>query len=358
MISTSRFIEACWGRPHDKVPVWFMRQAGRYQDGYRKLRQQYSFLEMAHNPDICTEVSCRPVEELGVDAAILFSDIMIPLGPMGVDFEIREHFGPVIAHPVRTGRDLKQLRVLEPEDDLPEVFEAIEKICERLGAIPLIGFAGAPFTLASYLIEGGPSKNYLHTKRLMWEQPEVWRQLMDVLADATVRHLSAQVRHGAQAVQVFDSWIGALPVDDYRKYVMPSMRAVFAKLNALQVPTIYFGTGTASLLHAMKETGPTVLGVDWRTPIRQARSTVGSEVTLQGNLDPMTLVCEWDIVKEHSTAILQDMLGDPAFIFNLGHGVPPEAHPDNLKRLVEWVHQFPGTPASQEVADRAKGASL
>lgn len=342
MASTSRFIEACWGRPHDRVPVWFMRQAGRYQEGYRNLRKRYSFLEMAHNPDICTEVSCRPVEELGVDAAILFSDIMIPLGPMGVDFDIREHYGPVIAHPIREAGDLARLRMLQPEDDLPEVFLTVEQICRRLGSVPVIGFAGAPFTLASYLIEGGPSRTYQNTKRLMWEQPSLWQGLLDMLAEATVRHLTAQVRHGAQAIQVFDSWVGALSVEDYRQFVLPVMQGVFNRLNALGVPTIYFGTATGSLLPLMRQAGPAVLGVDWRTPMSEARSRVGTQVALQGNLDPVTLAGSWPAVEDHSAYILREMSGDPAFVFNLGHGVPPEAKPDNLKRLVEWVHQFPG----------------
>ncbi len=341
---TSRFIEACWGRNHDRVPVWFMRQAGRYQAGYRALRQRYSFLEMAHDPDICTEVSCRPVEELGVDAAILFSDIMIPLGPMGVDFDIQEHRGPVIAQPIRSREDLRTLSALDPERDLPEVFQTVEQIRQRISPVPVIGFCGAPFTLASYLIEGGPSKNYEHTKQLMWEQPDVWQDLMAMLADSMAGHLAAQIRHGASAVQVFDSWVGALAPADYQRSVLPAMQRLFGALKSLGVPTIYFGTGTASLLPLMKQAGSTVLGIDWRTPVDQARSNLGRDITLQGNLDPVTLLSGWETVRSHADGILQEAGRDPRFIFNLGHGVPPGSDPAVLKRLVDYVHAYPHTP--------------
>ncbi|OLZ08144.1 uroporphyrinogen decarboxylase [Sulfobacillus thermosulfidooxidans] len=337
----SRFIDACWGKPHDAIPVWFMRQAGRYQAGYRQLREQYSFLEMAHSEDVITEVTCRPVEELGVDAAILFSDIMIPLGPMGIDFDIQEHKGPVIAQPIRSAKDLSRLHPLRPEEDLPEVFSSIERICARIDPIPLIGFAGAPFTLASYIIEGGPSKQYENTKKMMWEQPALWQDLMMRLAEGIVEHLSAQIRHGVQAVQIFDSWIGTLSVNDYATFVLPVMQYIFAQLEKFQVPTIYFGTGTAALLPLMKQAGASVLGIDWRVPLSQVRRQLGNDITLQGNLDPVALLSSWDVIADQATHILTMMAHDPRYIFNLGHGVPPAANADDLKRLVQLVHEYP-----------------
>ncbi len=344
MRGSSRFIEACWGKPHNGIPVWFMRQAGRYQPAYRQLRERYSFLEMALSEKVIVDVTCRPVEELGVDAAILFSDIMIPMGPMGIDFDIQEHKGPVIAHPIRRVQDLKHLKPLRPEDDLPEIFRSIEQICRRIDPIPLIGFAGAPFTLASYLIEGGPSKNYIETKKMMWEQPELWHEVMITLADAVVSHLHAQIRHGVQAVQIFDSWIGALSVEDFEYAVLPTMKEIFSRLNRLHVPTIYFGTGSAALLPLMKQTGARVLSLDWRVSLAKVRQDLGNEMALQGNMDPVLLLSSWDVLARHVRRILDSMAGDPRYIFNLGHGVLPNTNPELLKRLVAMIHDYvPGT---------------
>jgi uroporphyrinogen decarboxylase len=317
-----------------------MRQAGRYQPAYRQLRERYSFLEMARSEEIITEVTCRPVEELGVDAAILFSDIMMPMGPMGIDFDIEEHKGPVIAHPIRSAQDLKHIKPLRPEENLPEIFRSIEKICRRIDPVPLIGFAGAPFTLASYIIEGGPSRNYQETKKMMWEQPALWDELMMTLADAVLSHLTAQIRHGARAVQIFDSWIGVLSVEDFEHAVLPTMREIFSRLNTFHVPTIYFGTETAALLPLMKETGATVLSIDWRIPVASARRQLGANVAVQGNLDPVLLLSSWEVLAGHARRILDEMAGDPRYIFNLGHGVPPGTEPEHLKRLVDLVHGY------------------
>ncbi len=347
---SSRFINACWGKPHNAVPVWFMRQAGRYQPTYRQLREHHSFLQMAHSDTVITDVTCRPVEELGVDAAILFSDIMIPMGPMGVDFDIQEHYGPVIAHPIRSGQDVKHIKPLRPEKSLPEIFRSIEQICRRIDPVPLIGFAGAPFTLASYLIEGGPSKTYTETKKMMWEQPDLWKELMKRLADGVISHLSAQIRHGVQAVQIFDSWIGTLGVEDFEYAVLPTMQEIFSELNALQVPTIYFGTDNLALLPLIKQSGARVLSLDWRVSLAEVRKELGSQVALQGNLDPVVLLSSWEVLARKARRVLEDMAGDPAYVFNLGHGVPPGTNPELLKRLVDLVHDYaPATGSGMEI---------
>lgn len=347
-LSANRFLQACRGLPVDTRPVWFMRQAGRYQPEYRALRTRYSLLEIANNPALCAEVTCRPVEELGVDAAILFSDIMVPLGPIGVDFEIREHVGPVVFHPIRTLEDVQRLSPLNPEEHLPNVLDAIGRIVERLGSVPLIGFAGAPFTLASYLIEGGPSRDYVATKRLMWSNPAVWNALMQVLTETVIIHLAAQVKAGAAAVQVFDSWIGALSVPDYRQYVLPYMTKIFAALNPLDVPTIYFGVGTGELLESMAEAGPTVMGVDWRVPVEAARRRLGPRMAIQGNLDPAVLLGDFGAARAHVARILDSMRGQPGFIFNLGHGVLKDTPVERLKEVVRLVHDWGQEKGSEE----------
>jgi uroporphyrinogen decarboxylase len=333
-----RFLKACRGEPHDRVPIWLMRQAGRYQPEYRALRERHGMLEIAGTPKLATEVTCLPVERYGLDAAILFSDIMVPLAPAGVAFEIREGVGPVVEHPVRRGADVARLQPIEPARDLPAVGEAVERIVERLHGIPLIGFAGAPFTLASYLIEGRPSRQYIETKRLMWEDPAAWTALMTVLADIVVAHLRGQARAGARALMLFDSWVGALAPEGYRRAVMPVMTSIFRALKDLALPLIYFGVGTGSLLVPMADTGPTVLGIDWRTPLVEARRVLGARVALQGNLDPVTLLCDWPVVERDAIAILEAMRDDPGFVFNLGHGVLPATNPETVTRLAALVH--------------------
>ncbi len=316
-----------------------MRQAGRYQPTYRALRQQYNFMDLATDPSLCVDVTCRPVEDLGVDAAILFSDIMVPLAPMGVNFTIQESIGPVIANPIRSMRDVLALGSVTPERDLPYVLDAVHGIVERLGPIPLIGFAGGPFTLASYMIEGGPSKNYLYTKRMMWTAPDVWAALMTALVDVVSTHLTAQVKAGAGAVQIFDSWIGSLAPEDYEQWVLPYMAEIFRRLAPLAVPRIYFGVGTGSLLELMVSAGPDVLGIDWRVPLIDARRRIGPHIALQGNLDPARVTAGYDAVVGPTQALLGSMRGDPSYIFNLGHGVLPMTDALVLKQLVDLVHR-------------------
>lgn len=320
-----------------------MRQAGRYQAGYRALRQRYGFMELATNPELCTEVTCRPVEELGVDAAILFSDIMVPLAPMGVEFQIKESVGPIITHPIRTGKDVEGLQSMDPMADLPFVIDAIGRITTRLGGTPLIGFAGGPFTLASYLVEGGSSRNYAHTKRLMWTDPKAWDALMNKLTDMVIQYLSAQIGAGAQAVQIFDSWVGALAPQDYRDYVLPYMSRLFSSLKSLLAPRIYFGVGTGSLLELMAEAGPDVLSIDWRVPLSSARQRLGGKIALQGNLDPVRVTAGFAAVAEPIKDMVLAMKTQPGYIFNLGHGVLPETSPEVLRQIVQWVHQTGGT---------------
>jgi uroporphyrinogen decarboxylase len=320
-----------------------MRQAGRYQPEYRELRRRHSLLEIAGTPSLAAEVTCLPVERYGMDAAILFSDIMVPLGPAGIRYEIREGVGPVVAEPIRQARDLERLHPIDPARDLPEVAEAIRRITRRLGDIPLIGFAGAPFTLASYLVEGRPSRDYLETKRLMWTDPPTWTTLMERLAEIVVAHARAQVAAGARAIQIFDSWAGALAPADYERAVLPTMRRIFAALADTGVPRIYFGVGTGGILPLMREAGADVLGVDWRVRLPEVRRRLGPDVPLQGNLDPAVLLQPWPVVEREATRILEEMDGDPAFIFNLGHGVLPATDPDNVRRLVNLVHGAAGT---------------
>ena len=333
-----RFLRACRKEPVDCTPVWFMRQAGRYQLEYRELRKKYSLLEIATTPELCAEVTLLPVRQLGVDVAILFSDIMLPLGPMGVRFQIRENVGPVIERTVREPQDVERLRPLEPEEDLPFVLEAIRLLRQEL-EVPLIGFAGAPFTLASYLIEGGPSRAFLRTKALMYRDPGLWHRLLEKLTDSVAKFLKAQAQAGAQALQIFDSWVGCLSPRDYREYVQLHMRRLFAELRVLDVPVIHFGVGTGELLKLMKEAGGDMIGLDWRIELDRAWSRLGPTVGVQGNLDPAVLLGPWDVIERRALEVLEQAGGRPGHIFNLGHGVLPETPPDALKRLVELVHE-------------------
>ncbi len=333
-----RFLKACRREPTDCTPVWFMRQAGRYQPEYRQLRKKHSLLEIAKTPELCAEVTLLPVRQLGVDAAILFSDIMLPLGPMGVRFQIQENVGPVIERPIREPKDVERLRPLELEEDLPSVLEAIRLLRQEL-EVPLIGFAGAPFTLASYLIEGGPSRAFLRTKALMYRHPGLWHRLLEKLTDSVAKFLKAQAQAGAQALQVFDSWVGCLSTLDYREYVQFHMRRLFAELKELEAPIIHFGVGTGELLELMKEAGGDVIGLDWRVEMDQAWASLGYDSAVQGNLDPAVLLGPWDVIERRALEVLEQAGGRPGHIFNLGHGVLPETPPDALKRLVELVHE-------------------
>lgn len=332
------FLKACRGERTPHVPVWYMRQAGRYQPEYMKIREKYSFFELNEHPEICAEVTRLPVEQLGVDAAILFADIMTPLKPIGVDVEIQSGVGPVIANPIRSKKDVERLVPLKPEKHVPTILEAVRLLRQQL-SVPLIGFAGAPFTLASYLIEGGPSKQYHKTKALMYAQPDVWQALMQKLSDLTVSYLQAQVSAGAQAIQVFDSWVGALGEQDYRQYIAPVMRTIFQSLKKTGVPTIYFGVGTGHLLREWNALPVDVIGLDWRTSIHQARK-LGLQKAIQGNLDPSLLLAPWELLEQRAKDVLEQGMEQPGYIFNLGHGVFPDVKVETLRRLTSFVHTY------------------
>lgn len=338
MAAKDRFLRACRREPVDATPVWFMRQAGRYLPGYAEVRAGYSVLEIAKRPDLCSHVTLLPVKELGVDAAILFADIMVPLEAMGVDLEIIDAVGPRIPSPVRTPGDVDRLRRLDPAT-LSFVPEAIRRIKAKLDGFPLIGFCAAPFTLASYLIEGGPSRDFTRTKEFMWRQPEAWRDLMARLSDAMAAYLRLQVEGGADAVQLFDSWVGCLGPRDYRLNVMPFTRRVFDDLRDLDVPRIHFGTNTASLLSLMREAGGDVISVDWRVPIDEAWDRVGHDVAIQGNLDPAVLLAGRDEIEAQVLDILGRVDGRPGHVFNLGHGILPGTPVEDARALVDRVHE-------------------
>ncbi len=333
------FLKACRGESVHRTPVWYMRQVGRYQPEYRKIREKYSLLEICERPDVCTEVSLLPVKHLGVDAAILFSDIMVPIGAMGMQFDLKRDVGPIIESPIRNISDVLRLHAISPQDDLPYVLETIGSLREQL-TVPLIGFSGAPFTLASYMIEGKPSRQYLKTKQLMYSNPEAWSLLMDKLGDMIITYLTAQVKSGAQAVQVFDSWVGSLSSQDYAIYVLPVMKRIFTSLKALDVPLIYFGVGTCGLLPLFKETGATVIGVDWRVELSQVKELLGPDVVLQGNLDPAVLLAPWEEIKMRAMRNIDQGKELQGHVFNLGHGVFPEVSEDVLQRLTEFVHTY------------------
>ncbi|MQA99637.1 MAG: uroporphyrinogen decarboxylase [Actinobacteria bacterium] len=333
-----RFLRACFQQDTDHVPVWFMRQAGRSLPEYRALRGEHSMLDLCRTPDLIVEVTLQPVRRYGVDAAILFSDIVVPLQGVGIGLDIVEGKGPVIDRPIRRERDLDRLRPLEPSADVPFVLEAIEALADDL-AVPLIGFAGAPFTLASYLIEGGPSRQHTRTKALMYSETHLWHRLMERLADITLSYLRAQVEAGAGAIQLFDSWVGALSPDDFVTYALPSVERILNGLGDLNVPRIYFGVGTGELLSAMANSGCDVLGVDWRTPLDVARRRTEGGVALQGNLDPAACLGPAHVMEERARDVLRRG-GGGGHIFNLGHGVLPETDAEALARLVDVVHAW------------------
>ena len=337
--AASPFIRACRREPVPHTPVWFMRQAGRSLPEYLKLREGIPMLESCMRPDLVTEITLQPVRRHKVDAAVYFSDIVVPLKAIGLDLDIKPGVGPVVAGPIRTRADLARLRRLEP-GDVPYVTEAIGMLTTELGATPLIGFAGAPFTLASYLIEGGPSRTYERTKAMMYGDPQLWADLVDRLADITAAFLTVQIEAGASAVQVFDSWAGALAPDDYRRYVMPASSKVFAAVAGHGVPRIHFGVGTGELLGPMGEVGADVVGVDWRVPLDEAARRVGPGKALQGNLDPAVLFAPTRAVEAKAQEVLDAAAASgTGHIFNLGHGVLPSTDPDSLTRLVDFVHR-------------------
>jgi uroporphyrinogen decarboxylase len=330
-------LRALRGEPVERPPVWFMRQAGRSLPEYRALRKGRSLLELARSPELTAEVTLQPVRRHGVDAAILFSDIVVPVAGVGIELEIRPGVGSVIAAPVRTRRDVRRVRSLAPDDDLPEVSEAVRLLCAELD-VPLIGFAGGPFTLASYLIEGGPSKSQARTKAMMLGQPALFRELLERLATIAGASLRAQVRAGAAAVQVFESWIGSLSRAQYEHHVAVPTRVLLDDLADLGVPRILFGVGTGHLLEAMAATGPEALSLDWRTPVSEARDRLGPEIALQGNLDPAALLAPWPSIEAEARAVLAQA-PVTGYVFNLGHGVLPETPPAIPGRLVEFLHE-------------------
>ncbi len=335
-----RFLRACRREPVDRTPVWFMRQAGRYLPEYRAVRGDGDILDACRTPDLAVELTLQPLRRMPLDAAILFSDIMVPVAAMVPGVTIAPGIGPQVAGPIRSAADLRRLRPLEPEDDVPFVLEAVRALRAEL-SVPLIGFAGAPFTLASYLIEGGPSRSHERTKALMLGEPETWARLMDVLGTSMAAYLRAQVEAGAEAVQVFDSWAGALDGDDYARFVLPTMSSLFEAVAPLGVPRIHFGVGTGELLPPMRAAGADVVGVDWRVPLDVAWERVGLDAAIQGNLDPVACLAPWEVVEAKAAMVLRRAAGRPGHVFNLGHGVLPDTPPETLGRLVEFVHEWP-----------------
>ncbi|MDP9002197.1 MAG: uroporphyrinogen decarboxylase [Myxococcota bacterium] len=331
-----RFLRACRREPVDCTPVWFMRQAGRYMPEYRLLREKYTLLEICKNPDLAVQVTLQPLR-LGVDAAILFADILLPLAPMGASFEFAKGEGPVIHEPIASRAQIDRLRVIDPEESLAYVLSAI-RILRRELNVPLIGFAGGPFTLASYLIEGGKSANFVKTKKIMFAAPDAWHALVEKLSEVVRRYLLAQIAAGAQAVQLFDSWVGDLAPADYVDYVQPHVRRILADVERAGVPVIHFGTGTATLLEAMRDAGGSVIGVDWCTPLDQAWARVGPDHAVQGNMDPCALLTTREIAVAHAQRVLDAAARRDGHIFNLGHGILPETPVDLVRAVVDHVH--------------------
>jgi uroporphyrinogen decarboxylase len=337
----ARFLRAARSLSVDATPVWFMRQAGRALPEYRKVRERATLVEITRDAPLCAEVTLQPVRRLGVDAAILFADITTPFSGMGVAFDIVEGRGPVLERPVRSMADVVALRTFRPDDAVPALLEAIS-IIRRESPVPLIGFAGAPFTLACYLVEGGPSRDFVNTKRLMHAEPETWAALLDRLVDATIAYLRAQVAAGAEAVQLFDSWVGGLSPLDYELRLLPHYQRLFEGIADLDVPKTHFGVGTAGLLALQARAGGDVIGLDWRIALSEGRRIVGDKA-VQGNLDPVLLLGPWEGVEESARWILAENDRRPGHIFNLGHGVLPGTDPDQLARLVDLVHDHGAT---------------
>lgn len=333
------FLQACRGEAVTHTPVWYMRQAGRSQPEYRAVKEKYSLFEITHQPELCAYITKLPVDQYGVDAAILYKDIMTPLPAIGVDVEIKNGIGPVIDKPIRSLEDVSRLGEINPIDDVPYVLDTIKLLTNEMLEVPLIGFAGAPFTLASYLIEGGPSKGYHKTKAFMYSEPKTWFALMDKLEAMTISYVSAQIEAGAKAIQIFDSWVGTLSVADYIIYIKPTMQRIFASLRKYDVPLIMFGIGASHLVDEWNDLPIDVIGLDWRMQISEAREK-GITKTLQGNLDPSFLLASWPVIEEKVKNILDQGLQHPSHIFNLGHGVFPEVNPETLKRLTAFVHEY------------------
>jgi uroporphyrinogen decarboxylase len=334
------FLRACRRERTPYTPIWLMRQAGRYMKEYRALRKKYSFLEMCKNPELAAKVTLQPIEKFKLDAAIIFSDILIPLEPMGVEFEFAKGEGPVFHHPLRERKDVERLRLIEPEEEIPFLMKAIRTVRKELeGKVPLIGFSGAPFTLASYIIEGGHSNNYVLTKSLMYQDRPTWDALMEKISEVLIRYLNAQIRSGVQAVQIFDSWVGCLTPSDYEEYVLPYSKKVIEGVGK-SVPLVHFATSNSTLLERMKRAGGDVIGVDWRVNIGEAWARLGYDVAIQGNLDPVILFGPVDLIEKNVKKILDSVGGRPGHIFNLGHGILPTTPPDHVTALIDAVHQY------------------
>jgi uroporphyrinogen decarboxylase len=340
-------MRACRREPVPYTPIWLMRQAGRYMQEYRDIRSRVGFLELCKSPSLAAEVTVTAAERLGVDAAIIFADILLILEPMGIELEFNKGGGPVIHNPVRSAADVKRLREIEDIGALGFVFEAIKQTRAALrGNLPLIGFSGAPFTLTSYLIEGGSSKDYVYTKSLMYNDSGAWHAMLSLISRAVVKYLNAQVAAGAQAVQLFDSWVGALAPDDYQQYVLPHTKSVIEGVNPA-APVIHFGTGTSTLLELMREAGGNVIGLDWRIALDEGWRRVGSDVGVMGNLDPVALFAGQDHIRAHAKTILDQAGGRPGHIFNLGHGILPKTPVENVIALVEAVHEMSTSGATE-----------
>jgi uroporphyrinogen decarboxylase len=336
----SRFVRACLRQPVDRTPVWFLRQAGRYMQEYRDVRKHHTLVEICKQPEIAAEVTITAAEKLGVDAAIIFADLLLPLEPMGLDFEFQAGEGPVVHHPVRTADDVRALRT-DRAADLAYVAQAIEKVAahfrDKLG---IIGFCGAPYTLASYMIEGGGSKNYIHTKQMMYNDPDAWRLLLDKIILVLEEYCRLQIQAGADVIQIFDSWVGSLGLADYQDYAFEASKRLVRSVQAMGVPVIYFGVETAGLLSEMAKTGADVIGLDWRQPLNEGWSAVGHGHAVQGNLDPITLFAPQEILEKRVHAILRAANGRPGHIFNLGHGIVPTTPVENVQAVVKMVREF------------------
>ena len=335
-----RFLKACRREAVDCTPVWFMRQAGRYMQEYQTVRAKHSILDVCKTPELAAQVTLQPIDRFPLDAAIIFADILLPLEPMGLPVQFQEGEGPVIADPVRSRAAVDRLRSIEG-DELKYVYDAIRQARQALtGRVPLIGFAGAPFTLASYAIEGGGSRNYIHTKQMMYREPDAWHRLMDKLARVVTGYLRRQIQAGAQAVQLFDSWVGCLSPGDYAEYVLPHVQLIFEGLKREGVPTIHFGTGTAALLDLLRRAGGDVIGVDWRVPLDEAWAKIGFDAAIQGNLDPVALFAPLHEIERRVEDIVRRAGGRPGHIFNLGHGILPNTPVESVAATIEFAHKL------------------
>lgn len=353
MVYNDRLIRALRKQEVDHLPVWYMRQAGRYDPEYRKIKEKYSLLEICRQPELAAEITMMPVRKLGVDAAILYSDIMNPVASLGVDFDIVKNIGPVIEQPIRTLADIDRLRPIDVHKDLSHILETIA-ILDRQLDVPLITFAGAPFTIASYLIEGRPSKSYIRTKAMMYGEPEAWFKLMDKLGDMVIAYLRAHVQSGGKAFQLFDSWVGALAPNDFKRYVLPTITRIFAELRDLDVPKIYFpGVSSGELLPTLTGIDADAVGLDWRVSITEGRRRTGGKFAMQGNLDPYILTAPMDVINQQAKEIIDDGLTAPGFVFNLGHGLFPEASLEKLRELTEFVHAYSAEAILHQPTPRA-----